>query len=107
MRSDQVTRARRHAAGAGGQLLALLAGYVHTPAGLGLDQALGAELADGALDCAVGDPVALHEGPLGGNRPTGLKLAVSDLSAENRGKLQVDGLLALVIYLHTAKLRRL
>ena len=51
MRSKEVTRTPPHAAG--GRSLARLVGYVHAPAGLGLDQALGAELADGALDRAV------------------------------------------------------
>ena len=53
MRSGQVTTATRHGDGAGAGCLALLAGYVHAPARLGLDQALGAELADGTLDRAV------------------------------------------------------
>ena len=92
----------RRAPGALGQaaLLILLVGYVDTPAGLGLDQALGAELADSTLDRAVGHPVALHEGPGGGQELAGLYVACLYLRAQEIRELPPDRRAGLMIDLH-------
>jgi hypothetical protein len=92
----------RRAPGTLGQaaLLILLVGYVDTPAGLGLDQALGAELADGALDRAVRHPVALHEGTCGGQELAGLYIACLYLRAQEIRELAPDRRAGLMIDLH-------
>ena len=83
-----------------GRSLARLAGYVHTPARLGLDQALGAELADGTLDRAVGHSVALHECPGGGQELAGLYVACLYLRAQEIRELPPDRRAGLMIDLH-------
>ena len=98
MRSKEVTRTPPHAAG--GRSLALLVGYVDAAAWLCFDQALGAELADGALDRAVGDPVALHEGPGGGQELAGLYVACLYLRAQEIRELPPDRRAGLMIDLH-------
>jgi hypothetical protein len=89
-----------HAARAEGRPLALLAGYVHAAAGLGLDEALGTELADGALDRSVRHSVALHEGPGGGQELAGLDVACLYLRAQEIRELPPDRRAGLMIDLH-------
>jgi hypothetical protein len=100
LRWDQVTRAGCHGGGAGCGSLAFLVGYVDAAAWLCLDQALGAELANGALDGAIGDPVALHEGSGGGQELAGLDVACLYLRAQEIGELPPDRRAGLMIDFH-------
>jgi hypothetical protein len=79
-------------------------GDVYAAARYDLDQALVGEYPDGLARGQPRDLVQLHELGLGRYRAPGRYLAALDLPAQDRGYLQVDRRLALMINRHVVKL---